>query len=110
MALRSARDRLEELYRAGPYTGATWETLADDLDAQIAAAWEAQRDLLREHPALRAAEADDARREGLRAQRAALSALQSSGVISESVYEELVTEIDAALDNAAPRPGEIDPA
>lgn len=110
MALQVARDRLEQLLRDGMLTAPTWETLSQDLDAQVAGAREAQRELLDAHPALRAAEADDARREGLRAQRATLAALQSNGVISEAVYKELVTEIDAALDGEAPRPGEISPA
>lgn len=97
MALRAARDRLEQLYRTGMLTTPTWEQLSPGLEAQIATARDAQRDLLREHPALRDAEVDDARREGLRAQRATLAALHSSGTISEPIYEELVTEVDAAL-------------
>ena len=46
---------------------------------------------------MRAAALDDARREGLRAQRVTLTALHADGVISEPVYEELVTAVDAAL-------------
>jgi hypothetical protein len=52
-------------------------------------------------PALQAEERDDAWREGLRAQRAMLAMLQCDDVISEAIYEELVTEVDAALDDTA---------
>ncbi|HEY4723858.1 MAG TPA: hypothetical protein VII92_18530, partial [Anaerolineae bacterium] len=58
----------------------------------------AQRELLHQHPVLQAEELEDARREGLRTQRAALSTLLRDGVISEQAYEELVTEVDAVLD------------
>lgn len=98
MALQAARDRVERLHRNGMVSTLAWERLANDLDGQIETARDAQRTLLREQPSLRAAEVDDARREALRAQRAMLSSLYSSGVISEHVYEELVTEVDAALE------------
>jgi len=54
--------------------------------------------LLRERPALRAAAWQDAKREGLRAERIALTELHSAGVISETVYEELVSAVDTALE------------
>jgi hypothetical protein len=46
---------------------------------------------------LRVEERDDARREGLRAERAMLTSLYNDGVLSEHIYSELVTEVDAAL-------------
>jgi hypothetical protein len=51
----------------------------------------------RQHPAIQAAEREQARRESLRAARAALATGLSDGAISEQVYDELVAEIDAAL-------------
>jgi hypothetical protein len=64
---------------------------------RIAQALDAQRELLQAHPTLQVEEHEDAWREGLRAQRAMLAALLRDSVISEEVYEELVTEGDAAL-------------
>jgi len=58
---------------------------------------DAQQTLLAEQPSLRAEELEDARREGLRAERAMLARLLSDGIISETIYEELVTEVDAKL-------------
>jgi CPA1 family monovalent cation:H+ antiporter len=100
MAARAARDRLEQLYRGGTISAATWENLAPDLDSQVQEHLDAQRELLRAQPALQEEELDDARRESLRARRAMLTTLLSDGLISERVYEELVTEVDAALTGA----------
>ncbi len=97
MALRAARDRLAQLREQKLLTEDTWEQIAPDLDAAVATARDAAQNLLHERPELRAAAREDAHREGLRAQRATLTALQSGGVISDRVYEELVTEVDAAL-------------
>jgi len=74
------------------------------LDDQIQKSLDAQYELLREQPSLKAEELDDARREGLRAGRARLTTLLSDGIISEHVYEELVAEIDAALEGEAEAP------
>jgi len=97
MAARAAHDRLQELHGAGLISGTAWEALRPELEQQMKEAREAQHALLLEHPALRDEEIDDARREGLRAQRAMLTNLLNTGAISEHVFEEVVTEIDAAL-------------
>ena len=97
LAMGAARDRLVHLHNQGLLTDDTWERLRPEIDARLAAAREAEQQLLRERPALQAAAWDDARREGLRAERVALTGLHADGVISESVYEELITPIDAAL-------------
>jgi CPA1 family monovalent cation:H+ antiporter len=97
LAARAARERLKHLYREGLISVTTWEHLAPELDQQIEVYRDAQRALLREQPELQGEELEDARREGLRAQRAMLATLLSDGVISEHVYEELITEIDVAL-------------
>jgi CPA1 family monovalent cation:H+ antiporter len=98
MAVRAARDRLEQLHQDGLISGLTWEKLSSNLEGQIQSYLDAQRALLHEQPALQAEELESARREGLRAQRAMLAALQRSGVISEDVYQELVTDVDTALE------------
>jgi CPA1 family monovalent cation:H+ antiporter len=98
LAVRSARERLEQLYREGTLSGMTWNQLQPELEEHIARQRQAQHELLNLHPALQAEELEDARREGLRTQRATLASLLRDGVISERTYEELVTEVDAELD------------
>jgi monovalent cation:H+ antiporter, CPA1 family len=98
---RAARDRLRQLVSEGTISAGTYELLAPDLESQIERQLEAQRELLRAEPGLEEAEHEDARREGLRAGRAILATLLSDGVISESVFEELVTEVDEALQGPA---------
>jgi Na+:H+ antiporter len=98
MAARSARDRLRQLHEDGILSAATWESLSSDLDRRIEDYREEQHRLLQDQPELRTEELESAKREGLRAQRATLAALLSDGVISERVYRELVTEVDAALE------------
>ncbi|NTU82437.1 MAG: Na+/H+ antiporter [Chloroflexales bacterium] len=97
MTALAARQRIEELHRTGMVSSATWEQLAPSLEAAIATSRVAQQVLLAEQPSLRDAELEATRREGLRAQRATLTALLSDGAISEPVYEELVAQVDAAL-------------
>ena len=112
MAARAARDRLERLHQSGTISVTTWNTLSPEFDQRIHNQTEAQHTLLAAHPELVAEELDDARREGLRAQRAMLATLFSDGVISDRVYEELVAEVDAALGGyAAPsaEPIELSP-
>jgi len=97
MAARAAHERVAVLYREGIISPATWEQLDAELGARTQAQVAAQQALLQAQPALRAEELDDARREALRAERTTLTELHSSGVLSEHVYSELVTEVDAAL-------------
>jgi CPA1 family monovalent cation:H+ antiporter len=99
LALGAARDHLARLHQQGLLTDDTWARLTPDLDRRLAAAREAEQQLLRERPALRAAAWQDAKREGLRAERVALVELHSAGVISEMVYAELVSTVDTALES-----------
>lgn len=98
VAARAARDRLEQMHRDGMVSTSSWEQLAPNLDLKIQTFLEAQNALLREKPSLQAVEIDDARREGLRAERAALAEMLRDGLISEPVFEELAVQIDAALE------------
>jgi len=98
VAARAASDHLDEMRRGGLVSTATWERLKPALDKRIETCLEAQNALLRDKPELQREEIDDARREGLRAERAALSEMLHDGLISEPVFEELVVEIDAALE------------
>ena len=104
MATRAARERIEQWYREGTISELTWKQLAPELDQQVQTQLKTQHELLHQHPTLQAEELADAKREGLRAQRAALATLLRDGVISERTYEELLTEIDTALE----QPSELD--
>jgi CPA1 family monovalent cation:H+ antiporter len=101
MAARAARQRLEQLRRDGAISEPTWEQLVREMDQHIEDHLEQQRELLNRHPALRAEELEDARREGLRTQRAMLATLERDGVISERAFEELVADVDAALERSS---------
>jgi CPA1 family monovalent cation:H+ antiporter len=103
MAAQAARQRLRQLNDAGLISAAIWEQLAPELDDLFRRQLDAQRELLRERPALEAAVLTDVRQEGLRAQRAALMTLHNEGQLSEEVFEELVAEVDRQLE-AAPEP------
>ena len=98
MAARAASERLAQLHRGGTISDPAWEQLAAEMDRQVQTHQSAQRELLSQHPGLQAEEIEDARREGLRMQRATLTSLFRDGVISERAYEELITEVDAALE------------
>lgn len=100
MALNAARERLEQRFRDGMISRPTWELIEPELEEEIRRSHDAQLELLRARPDLREEEAADARREGLRAQRAELLSLYSDGVISERIYAELASEVDAALASA----------
>jgi CPA1 family monovalent cation:H+ antiporter len=97
MATRAAQGRIQELHQQGVISAMAWQQLSPTLEEQVQSALTAQQELLAEQPALRAEEREDAWREGLRAQRAMLTALLRDGVLSDPIYEELVTEVDAAL-------------
>lgn len=99
MATRAASERVAQLYRDRVISTDSWKQLTTELEGQFETESTARDQLLREEPALQLQELEKARREGLRASRAMLTSLQSNGVLSESVFEELVTEIDAALQN-----------
>lgn len=102
MAARAAHERIQELYNKGVVSATTWQQIEPELNDNLQHALDAQNTLLQQHPALSVEALEDARREGLRAQRAMLQTLSSDGVLSEAIYEELVTPIDAALAGEAP--------
>jgi uncharacterized protein YaaQ len=59
------------------------------------------QELLKNTPELAASEIVAARQEGLRSQRSLLSNLRAEGVLSRENYDQLVTEIDLALNSNA---------
>jgi CPA1 family monovalent cation:H+ antiporter len=98
IAAQAALHRIEEMYRANLFSLAIWRQSEPELQKQVDDAMAAQNELLKEHPELQHEEREDARREGLNAQRSALTTMLSGGVISDAAYEELVTEVDHALE------------
>jgi CPA1 family monovalent cation:H+ antiporter len=104
MAFRAAATHLDQMYRDGFLSSYAWENLKPELLDRATTVAGAVRELLLTNPALAAEELEGARRELLRAQRAALTGLRRDGVISEEVFEKLVAEIDADL------AGEVAPA
>jgi uncharacterized protein YaaQ len=75
----------------------TWQRLAPLLEKRTAGLAEAVKEVVTSDPRVEAEELDTARRESLRAQRAALTGLLRDGVISEEIYSQLVGEVDIAL-------------
>lgn len=100
LAARAARERLVQLHTNGSISETAWQSLAPDIETEVKEHLHAQQLLLRENPMLREEEIEDARSESLRAERAALARLLSDGIISETIYEELVTEVDHRIEKA----------
>jgi uncharacterized protein YaaQ len=99
VANRVAYDHLERRHQQGLLSDHTWEALAPVLEEANTYLAESVRTVLASNPNLEAEELDTARREALRAQRSTLNSLRRDGVISGEIYEQLVSEVDAALEN-----------
>ena len=98
VAARASRDHLQKMHRRGLISEHTWQIIIPALDRQAVQLVEQVREIAASNPAVEAEELDTARREGLRAQRTALTGLLRDGMIAEDVFAELVGEVDAALD------------
>jgi CPA1 family monovalent cation:H+ antiporter len=99
IAAQAAFRHIEEMFERNLFSLTIWQQMEPELRKQIEVALAAQNELLEKHPQLQVEEREDAQMESLNAQRAALSTMLSSGLISDAVYEELVTEVDHALEN-----------
>ncbi len=97
VAGRAAYDYIRRMSSQGLISEHTWGRLAPLMERQNAGLVAAVKEVMVSDPAVEAEELDTARREALRAQRAALSGLLRDSVISEEVYSQLVGEVDAAL-------------
>ncbi|NOT49351.1 MAG: Na+/H+ antiporter, partial [Acidobacteria bacterium] len=104
IAAQAALHRIEEMFQANLFSLTIWQRYQPELRNQVEIALAAQNELLKEHPELQHEEREDAVREGLNAQRSALTTMLSSGLISDSVYEELVTEVDHSIKKMADAP------
>lgn len=97
IAAQAALSRVKEMHRANLFSLTIWKQIEPELQKQVEDALAAQNELLEKHPELQFEEREDAQREGLNAQRAALAKMLSGGLISDAVYEELVTEVDEKI-------------
>ncbi len=98
LAARASYDHLERLHSDGLVSSYTWDRLQPLLRQRSEALTTAVQQVLRQAPDLEVEEIDPARREMLRAQRSMIATLRRDGVISEETQNELVAEIDLALD------------
>ena len=101
-ALRSADSRLDRLHNDGMLSSHTQEKLKRFISEQASMLAEKVRGMLLADPVLEAEELDTGWREMLRAQRSALFTLRQDGVISDDVFEQLSTEVDAQLSEGYP--------
>lgn len=99
--LRASEQHLKERYQSGLVSAHTWHIMRPKLQQQNALLSDSLREILREEPALEAEEIATARREILRSQRSSLMGLRRDGVISEEVFENLATEVDAMLEDTS---------
>lgn len=97
VAVQSAYDHLERMRGNGLISDHTWQTLSPILKEHSQTLIESVKQVLAEDPGVEAEELDNARREALMAQRSTLTNLLRHGVISNSIYEQLIGEVDAAL-------------
>jgi CPA1 family monovalent cation:H+ antiporter len=98
LAARAGYLHLQRLSSDGLISEATWRSLEPVLKQRQEVLTGAVQEILSETPELEAEEIVLARKEMLRAQRSALGNLRRSGAISEESFEELVLEVDLALD------------
>ena len=97
VAGRAAHDYIRRMSQQGVISEHTWQRLAPLLEKRTAGLAEAVKEVVTSDPMVEAEELDTARRESLRAQRAALTGLLRDGVISDEIYTQLVGEVDVAL-------------
>ena len=97
VAARSSHDHLRRMRQRGLISEHAWQIIIPALERQTAHLVEEVRQIAASNPAVEAEELDTAHREGLRAQRAALTGLLRDGIINEDIFGELVGEVDSAL-------------
>ena len=109
-AMRSAVARLDRLHNDGMLSSHTWEKLKRFITREASNLAEKVRGMLQADPVLEAEELDTGWREMLRAQRASMLSLRQDGVISDDVFEQLSSDIDAQLSEGYPSmPDETEP-
>lgn len=98
-ASQAGMQHLGNLSRQGLISAHVWESLEPILRQRVKALADAVQEVLHDSPELESEELRTARREMLRAQRSMLSSLRRDGIIGDETFEELVAEVDQALDS-----------
>lgn len=98
LASRAGYEHLEELHTIGLISSHTWETIREVVWKRVEALTGAVQETLHDSPELEIDELMTARQRELRAQRSMLGDLRFEGVISDEAHDELVAEIDQALE------------
>ena len=101
VAMQAAYDHLAHMRRTGLLTDHTWQSLSPMIEEHSQALVRAVKDVMAANPSLETEEWIAAHRESLQVQRSTLTGLLKDGVISESIYTELVSEVDTALTREA---------
>jgi len=99
IALRAAVGRLETLYKRGLVARYVVDQLAPLVNARVDQVTQEETQSLENEPGIRQQALKDAWHEALRAQRSAITELYRENVISEAVYDQMVAEIDAMLED-----------
>jgi CPA1 family monovalent cation:H+ antiporter len=100
LAARAGFEHMQRLYQDGLISLHTWERSQPILRERMEALAGAVQEALEGAPDLEADEIVTAHRESLRAQRSVLANLRRDGVIADETYEQLVAEVDVALDSS----------
>jgi CPA1 family monovalent cation:H+ antiporter len=99
LATRAGYEHIEQLSADGIISVHTWETIEPIFKGRMEALSAALQETLHDYPDLEVQEMITVQREMLRAQRGMLATLRRNGVISERTFEELIAEVDAALES-----------
>ncbi len=99
LAARAARARMQGQYATGALDPTAWSAVDKELQARIQKLSQEQQAFAQAHPDLVEGITSSLRKESLLIQRAHIGDLEREGVITDDVARELITEIDAALDD-----------
>ncbi len=98
LAERAGYERIQGLSKSGLISEHTWDHLQPVLERRLNTLTLAVQEILHDTPDIEEQELINARREMLRTQRGTLATLRRNGIISDTTYEDLITEVDEALD------------
>jgi len=98
LAERAGYERIQGLSKGGLISEHTWEHLQPVLEQRLKNLTLAVQEILHDTPDIEEQELINARREMLRAQRGTLATLRRNGIITDITYEDLITEVDEALE------------
>lgn len=97
LAVHAARQHIDHLHDEGALIPRAWASVDEELRRREGQVLAAIDDLFATHPELQVEVVTLARREALRAQRAALAGLAREGLLSQEIANQLQAEVDAAL-------------